>query len=34
MKIAIISVSNKGQEVAINLKEKLDGDSTIIKVDL
>lgn len=34
MKIAIISVSKKGQELASNLKEKLDKDSTIIKVDL
>lgn len=34
MKIAIISVSNKGQELAGNIKEKLDDDSTIIKVDL
>ena len=34
MKIAIISVSNKGQELALNLKEKLDADSTIIKTDL
>ena len=34
MKIAIISVSNKGQELALNLKEKLDDDSTIIKTDL
>lgn len=34
MKIAIISVSNKGQELAIDLKNKLDSDSTIIKCDL
>lgn len=34
MKIAIISVSKKGQELALDLKEKLDKDSTIIKVDL
>ncbi len=34
MKLAIISVSNKGQELALNLKEKLDDDSTIIKTDL
>ena len=34
MKLAIISVSNKGQNLAINLKEKLNSDSTIIKCDL
>lgn len=34
MKIAIISVSNKGKELAFTLKEKLDEDSTVIKVDL
>lgn len=34
MKIAIISVSNKGRELALKLKEKLDTDSTIIKTDL
>lgn len=34
MKIAIISVSNKGQELASVLKEKLDNDSTIIKCNL
>lgn len=34
MKIAIVSVSKKGQELAIVLKEKLDSDSTIIKTDL
>ena len=34
MKIAIISVSKKGQQLALDLKEKLDKDSTIIKVDL
>ena len=34
MKIAIVSVSNKGQKLALNLKEKLDSDSTIIKCDL
>ena len=33
MKIAIISVSDKGKELASNLKEKLDDDSTVIKVD-
>ena len=34
MKIAIISVSNKGKELALDLKEKLDNDSTVIKSDL
>lgn len=34
MKIAIISVSNKGQELSLTLKEKLDEDSTVIKCDL
>jgi Cobalamin biosynthesis protein CbiG len=34
MKVAIISVSDKGKELALDLKEKLDGDSTIIKTDL
>ena len=34
MKIAIISVSKKGQELAFDLKDKLDLDSTIIKCDL
>ena len=34
MKMAIISVSDKGKELALNLKEKLDSDSTIIKCDL
>ena len=34
MKIAVISVSNKGRKLALNLKEKLDSDSTIIKTDL
>lgn len=34
MKIAIISVSNKGQELAFDIKDKLDHDSTIIKCDL
>ena len=34
MKIAIITVSNKGQELAAELKEKLDSDSTIIRCDL
>ena len=34
MKVAIISVSDKGQKVAEDLKEKLDMDSTIIRTDL
>jgi cobalt-precorrin 5A hydrolase len=34
MKVAIISVSDKGQDLAIDLKDKLDLDSTIIKCDL
>ena len=34
MKIAIISVSKKGYELSLSLKEKLDLDSTIIKTDL
>ncbi len=34
MKIAIISVSNKGQKLALRLKDLLDSDSTIIKCDL
>lgn len=33
MRIAIISVSDKGQELALDLKEKLDMDSTVIKCD-
>ncbi len=34
MKIAIVSVSDKGQKLALTLKEKLDSDSTVIKCDL
>ena len=34
MKMAIISVSKKGRDLALNLKEKLDSDSTVIKCDL
>ena len=34
MKVAIISVSSKGKELALKIKEKLDNDSTIIKADL
>ncbi|MBQ6512969.1 cobalt-precorrin 5A hydrolase [Methanobrevibacter sp.] len=33
MKIAIISVSKKGYELSLSLKEKLDLDSTVIKTD-
>ena len=34
MKVAIISVSDKGRELSLSLKEKFDLDSTIIKTDL
>lgn len=34
MKIAIISVSEKGKDLAVDLKEKLDGDPTVIRTDL
>ena len=34
IKIAIISVSNKGLKIAFNLKKLLDKESTIIKTDL
>jgi cobalt-precorrin 5A hydrolase len=34
MRMAIISVSRKGQDLALCLKEKLDSDSTIIRCDL
>lgn len=34
MKLAIISVSNKGHDLALKIKNKLDSDSTIIKCDL
>ncbi len=34
MKVAIISVSKKGHDLALDLKEKLDKDSTIIKADV
>ena len=34
MKIEIISVSDKGQQLAVSLKNKLDNDSTVIKTDL
>ena len=34
MKVAIVSVSDKGKNLAVTIKEKLDSDSTIIKTDL
>lgn len=34
MKIAIVSVSDNGEKLALNLKKQLDSDSTIIRVDL
>ena len=34
MRIAIISVSKKGYELSLNLKEILDSDSTILKTDI
>ena len=34
MRIVIVSVSDKGKELALNIKECLDNDSTIIRVDL
>lgn len=34
MNVAIISVSKKGYELSLSIKEKLDSDSTIIKTDL
>ena len=34
MKVAIISVSKKGYELSLKLKELLDSDSTIIKCDI
>ena len=34
MKLAIISVSNKGQKLALDIKNKLDDDSKVIKCDL
>lgn len=34
MKMAIISVSEKGRDLALNLKEKIDSDSTVIRCDL
>ena len=34
MKIAIISVSKKGYDLSIRIKELLDEDSTIIRCDI
>lgn len=34
MKIAIVSVSDKGQSLALDIREKLDSDSTVIRCDL
>ncbi|WP_407377280.1 cobalt-precorrin 5A hydrolase [Methanobrevibacter sp.] len=34
MKIAIVSVSDKGEKLAFDIKEKLDNDSTVIKCDI
>ena len=34
MKVAIISVSQKGYELSLSIKEKLDSDSVIIKTDV
>ncbi len=34
MKIAIISVSDKGKELALMIKEHLDNDSTVIRADM
>lgn len=34
MKVAIISVSDKGKELGLRIKEHLDDDSTIIKADM
>lgn len=34
MKVAIISVSDKGKKLALTIKNHLDDDSTIIKVDI
>ena len=34
MKVAIISVSDKGKELALTIKEHLDNDSTIIRADI
>ena len=34
MRIAIVSVSDKGRELALKLKDKLDDDSTIIRTDI
>ena len=34
MKVAIVSVSDKGKKLAVTIKEKMDNDSTIIKADV
>ena len=34
MRLAIISVSDKGQKLASKIKDKIDHDSTVIKCDL
>ena len=34
MKVAIISVSDKGKELALTIKKHLDDDSTVIRADL
>ena len=34
MKIAIVSVSDKGKKIGLNIKKQLDNDSTVIGVDL
>lgn len=34
MKVAIVSVSDKGKDLAVTIKEKLDNDSTIIRADV
>ena len=34
MKVAIVSVSDKGKKLAVTIKEKLDNDSTIIRADV
>ena len=34
MKVAIVSVSDKGRELALTIKELLDDDSTIIRSDM
>lgn len=34
MKVAIVSVSDKGKKLAVTIKEKMDNDSTIIRADV